>query len=114
MTILAYIIEEFSAANLLPSDASGKARVRSISQYIVSEIQPFQNTRIDSYLAEEVTLCSLSAHSFVTAFLQVVASKFMACMQGINELKWKQYWIKAGLKDLEAMLTSPHTGLSCR
>ncbi len=35
---------------LLPTDAEGRARVRSISQYVVSEVQPLQNTRLNPYL----------------------------------------------------------------
>ena len=31
-------------------------------------------------------------------------------MQGVDDVKFKQHWIKEGLKDLEEMLGSPHTG----
>lgn len=53
LVIIEYIAETFSAKSLLPSDSAGRARVRSLAQYIVSEIQPLQNTRLDGYMAQQ-------------------------------------------------------------
>ena len=39
---------------LLPEDVTGRARVRAISLFIVAEIQPLQNTGLDSYMEEQV------------------------------------------------------------
>ena len=60
IAILEYLEElsGSSGAPLLPSDPPGRARVRAIAQYVVSEIQPLQNTRLDGYLHELV--CSRS------------------------------------------------------
>ena len=54
--ILEYLEEAFgsSGTSLLPSDPLGRARVRAISQFIVSEIQPLQNTGLDDYLHQVV------------------------------------------------------------
>ena len=57
MAIFEYLIEEETTAKkLLPKDAAGRARVRSIAQYIICEIQPLQNTRIDAYLTDQASL----------------------------------------------------------
>lgn len=34
-------------------------------------------------------------------------------LQNINETIWKLHWIKAGLKDIEVMLSSEQTGAKC-
>ena len=52
-----YLEETWPRNPLLPTDAAGRARVRSIAQYVVSEIQPLQNTRLVPHLQEKV--CSL-------------------------------------------------------
>ena len=54
-----YIIDTFSAKALLPSDTAGKARALALAQYVVSEIQPLQNTRLDAYMEEEVSMSHL-------------------------------------------------------
>ncbi len=54
MSIFEYLQEQYPGNHLLPEDPIARARVRSIAQYVVSEIQPLQNTRIDSLLAEMV------------------------------------------------------------
>lgn len=52
LAILEYLEEQQAHSPLLPpaSDPTGRARVRSIAQFIVSEIQPLQNTRLDKEL----------------------------------------------------------------
>ena len=54
MSIFEYLVELYPDSSLLPEDPIARARIRSIAQYIVSEIQPLQNTRIDGLLAEMV------------------------------------------------------------
>lgn len=51
IAILEYLDEQFPhKPALLPVDAAGRGRVRAMAQYIVSEIQPMQNTRLDPEL----------------------------------------------------------------
>lgn len=47
LAILEYLDEKFGGPSLLPQDPPGRARVRSTAMYIVCEIQPLQNTRLD-------------------------------------------------------------------
>ena len=62
ISIMEYLDEKFGPPSLLPSDPAGRARVRAISQYIVSDIQPLQNTRIDPQLQRWVSnSCSCSS-----------------------------------------------------
>lgn len=58
IAILEYLDDKFGTKQhaLLPSDPAGRARVRAISQFIVSEIQPLQNTRLDPELKRLVSL----------------------------------------------------------
>ena len=50
LAIIEYLEERFGPPSLLPGDPAGRARARAISQYIVSDIQPLQNTGIDAQL----------------------------------------------------------------
>ena len=59
ISIFEYLVELYPGSNLLPKDPIARARVRSIAQYIVSEIQPLQNTRIDGLLEEMVSKATL-------------------------------------------------------
>ena len=55
--IIEYIEELFPAGHsLLPKDPVERARARAIAQYVVCEIQPLQNTRVDSFLTTSVSL----------------------------------------------------------
>lgn len=89
MAIFEYIDEKLHAKGLLPEDAAGRARARSIAQYIVSEIQPFQNTRIDSFLADQARhhppLDSLLVHHIAYAFC--ISVKFLSeeIVKGLKE-----------------------------
>lgn len=54
LAIIDYIAENFPGEALLPSDPAGRARARAIAQYVVCEIQPLQNTRLDAYMTKQV------------------------------------------------------------
>jgi maleylacetoacetate isomerase len=58
MAILEYLEEVFPEPALLPHDAAGRARVRSIAQIIVSDVQPLQNTSVTQYLSDVLRLDS--------------------------------------------------------
>ncbi|MGB8328002.1 MAG: maleylacetoacetate isomerase [Steroidobacteraceae bacterium] len=50
LAILEYLDEIFPAAPLLPTDAAGRARVRSLAHIIASDVQPLQNVSVTQYL----------------------------------------------------------------
>ena len=58
-----YLEETYPENPLLPTDRIGRARVRSLAQYVVSEIQPLQNTRLNPYLAEQVRMACFEGRS---------------------------------------------------
>lgn len=58
LCIIEYAEEALPGVKLLPADPVARARARGIAQYIVSEIQPLQNTRLDNYMNGEVS-CNL-------------------------------------------------------
>lgn len=85
VAILEYLDETAQGPALLPKDARGRARVRSIAQFIVSEIQSLQNTRLDDELTK----------------------------LGADLLKWRLTWIVRGFDAIEGMLDSSDTGKFC-
>jgi maleylacetoacetate isomerase len=50
LAIIEYLEERFPQPALLPRDAHGRARVRSLAQIFVSDVQPLQNTSVTRYL----------------------------------------------------------------
>ncbi len=49
LAIIEYLDESFPPSRLLPSDARGRARVRSLAQLVASDIHPLNNLRVLRY-----------------------------------------------------------------
>jgi maleylacetoacetate isomerase len=80
LAIIEYLEETHPEPALLPPDAAGRARVRSIAQLIACDIQPLQNTSTTRYLKQELR-CS------------------------DDQLRaWQIHWISTGLAALEQRL----------
>jgi maleylacetoacetate isomerase/maleylpyruvate isomerase len=87
LAIIEYLEETHPAPPLLPGDALGRARVRSLSLLVACEIHPMNNLRALQYLRKQLGQNEES----VTA--------------------WYRHWIADGLAKLEAELaSSAHTG----
>jgi maleylacetoacetate isomerase len=81
LAIIEYLDETHPAKPLIPKDALGKARVRSLSYLIASEIHPLNNLRVLQHLKRAL---------------------------GQNEEQvntWYRHWIADGLAKLEAELS---------
>lgn len=90
MAILEYLDEVHPTPPLLPSDALGRARVRSLSQIIGVDIHPVNNLRILRYLENE----------------------FGA--DADTKKAWFHEWAHAGFEALETRLAAePETGKFC-
>jgi maleylacetoacetate isomerase len=91
MAILEWLEEEFPAApRLLPDAPLARARVRSLAQLVVADIQPLQNTAVTRYLRER----------------QQWPDEAVAA--------WLREWIGRGLRALEQRLAGePATGRFC-
>ena len=90
LAILEYLDEAHPKPALLPADALGRARVRSLSQIIGVDIHPINNLRILRYLESEFSADAKA------------------------KTKWFHQWAHAGFKALETRLsTEPQTGLFC-
>ncbi len=90
MAILEYLEEVFPEPPLLPRDAAGRARVRSIAQIIVSDVQPLQNTSVTQYLHDVLRLDAAARTA------------------------WLKEWITRGMSAVEKLLAeSPATGRFC-
>lgn len=90
LAIIEYLEETSPEPPLLPSDALGRARVRSIANTIACDIHPLQNLAVLNYLRE-----ALGAGETAAA-------------------DWARNWIRLGFDAIEAMLTGhPATGRFC-
>ena len=90
VAILEWLEEQFPAVPLLPKDAAGRARVRSLCQLIAADIQPLQNLSVANHISQTL------GHGDDGA------------------LAWRVHWITRGLSALETRLaTEPATGRYC-
>jgi maleylpyruvate isomerase len=90
LAIIEYLEETRPQTPLLPSDALGRARVRSLALTVAADTHPLGNLRVLKYLKGEM---------------------------GLSEevkLEWQQHWLRAGMATLEAMLAGDQqTGRYC-
>lgn len=90
LAIIEYLDETVPAPPLLPRDAAGRARVRSLAQLVACDVHPLNNLRVLQYLTGPL---------------------------GLDEARrdaWVRHWIDAGLAALEARLArEAGTGRFC-
>jgi len=88
--ILEYLEEAYPQPPLLPGDAFGRARVRSLAMIIVCDIQPLQNIAVTQYLKKPLGLGEAAVGA------------------------WLHEWIGRGLTAVEARLARDReTGRFC-
>jgi maleylacetoacetate isomerase len=86
LAIIEYLDELHPLPPLLPKDAKGRARVRSLSLLVACEIHPLNNARTLNYLRKQLG-------------------------QNEDQIKtWYRHWIDDGLAKLEAELKRGGTG----
>jgi maleylacetoacetate isomerase/maleylpyruvate isomerase len=89
LAIIEYLDEKHPKPPLLPKDAHGRARVRSLSLLVACEIHPLNNLRTLQYLKRQL---------------------------GQNEEQintWYRHWVGDGLAKLEADLSKAGSGKFC-
>ena len=90
LAIIEYLDETHPMAPLLPRDALGRARVRSLSLMIACDIHPLDNLRVLRYLVKQAGLSDEAKNA------------------------WYVHWVQEGFTALEALLArSPDTGRFC-
>ena len=89
LAIVEYLDECYPEPPLLPRDAAGRARVRSLALAIACDIHPLNNLRVLQYL--EHTLAAGKE----------------------QRLDWYRHWIAEGFYALEHLLGDPATGRFC-
>lgn len=89
VAICEYLEESFPLPPLLPPDAAGRARVRTIVQTIADEIQPLNNLAVLRYLAEDMRQDKTAIS------------------------RWYQRWVGRGFSAIEAWLDSSASGKCC-
>jgi maleylacetoacetate isomerase len=90
LAILEYLEETGPPPALLPADAAGRARVRSLAQIIACDVHPLQNLRVLNYLTGE-----------------------LGADDG-QRIAWARHWVCEGLRALEERLArSSATGTFC-
>jgi maleylacetoacetate isomerase/maleylpyruvate isomerase len=89
IAIMEYLEETRPRPALLPADALGRARARSLSLIVACEIHPLNNPRVLKYVKDTLK-------------------------HGQEEIDaWYRHWIADGLRKLEAELAKPWTGRYC-
>ena len=90
LAIIEYLDETHPEPPLLPRDAPGRARVRSLALDIACEIHPLNNLRVLRYLVAE---------------LKVPED---------DKNRWYRHWVESGLEAVERQLAGhPATGRFC-
>lgn len=90
LALIEYLEETRPAPALLPADAAGRARVRSLAQLVACDIHPLNNLRVLQYLGDRLGVDADSRDA------------------------WYRHWIGEGLRALELRLTTePATGGFC-
>ena len=82
LAILEYLDEAHPQAPLLPADAVGRARVRSIALDIACEIHPLNNLRVLRYLTHDLNLSE------------------------DDKNRWYRHWVESGLESVERQLAA--------
>ena len=90
LAMMEYLEEVYPDPAIMPSHPLQRARVRSITQAVVADIQPLNNLRVPNYLVD-----SLQANDE-------------------QKLEWTRHWVKLGFTALETSLANdPQTGKYC-
>jgi maleylpyruvate isomerase len=87
LAIMEYLEETQPQTPLLPSDPSGRARVRALALTVAADTHPLGNLRVLKYLTGELAV------------------------PDEVKLAWQQHWLRTGMTALEALLANdPRTG----
>ena len=90
LAIIEYLDEAHPAPPLLPADALGRARVRTIAFDIACEIHPLDNLRVLRFLTGELKVSE------------------------DDKNRWYRHWVETGLEVVERQLAGhPQTGRFC-
>jgi len=89
LAIIEYLDETYPVPPLLPKDAPGRARVRSLSLLVACEIHPLNNLRVLQHLKRALGQDDAQVNA------------------------WYRYWIADGFQKLEAELARGATGRFC-
>ena len=68
MAIMEYLEETHPEPALLPRDAAGRARVRSIALALVADVQPLQNLTVTQYLERQLAVDEARRTAWVVHF----------------------------------------------
>ncbi len=89
MAIMEYLDETHPTPALLPADALGRAKVRSLAQSIACEIHPINNLRVLKYLVKELKTSEDAKNM------------------------WYRHWVREGLESFERQLMQLPPSVYC-
>lgn len=83
MAIIEWLEETYPQPALLPSDALARARVRSLAQILVADVQPLQNVAVTRYLTEVLQLDKAAVKAWMFEWMQRGMSAFEAGLHSV-------------------------------
>lgn len=89
LTIFQYLEERYPQPALVPEDLHARMHMWSFCQYLASEMQPLQNTRVLNYLSGPLAITDEA------------------------RLAWVRHWLKTGFAALENSLGAAHDQPYC-
>ena len=89
IAIIEYLEERYPERPLLPAEALGRARVRSLAQLVACDIHPLNNLRVLQYLANELKAGEEARNA------------------------WYRHWVRVGLEAFERELEQLPQGKYC-
>lgn len=81
MAIMEWLEETYPQPALLPRDALERARVRSLAQILVADVQPLQNVAVTRYLTEVLQLDSAAVKTWLFEWMQRGMAAFETRLQ---------------------------------
>jgi maleylacetoacetate isomerase len=111
IAIVEYLDETFPSPRLLPNDAKGRARVRSLALMVACDGQPVVNLRVRRFLTAELEFSRQSMLAWVRHWLELSLGEYEAVLD--------RYPVKGGFSHGDAVTLAdvflvPHIVLATR
>lgn len=100
LAIIEWLEEAHPAPPLLPSDPTGRARVRALSYAIACEVHPVNNLRLLGYLKREFGANDGAVKRWFTHWVNTTFDPLEKMLAGSTETGWFCHGDKPGMADI--------------